>query len=510
MTPSTSSPSRAPFGAVLLASLCAALLAGCAAVGPNHVTLPVDAPATWSAWHGGDPALLPASASSAAQPTQERWATLSDPTLRRLLALAAQSNPDLANAGLRVLQARALETTASAQRGPQVNARAGVSRQRLSESGSSTRLVDAIAPSGGATTRDQLISFLSSPYTVYQAGFDASWELDLWGRVRRSVEAAAAQRGESDAAQQQVELTLAADIVRSYHQWRGLQAQRALLARERAAAREAESLLAAQLRGGLTTEQPLLARRQRLRELETREQALTLEIAAATNRLTLLCGQPPGALNTLLEDAGNPPDTTLPALALGLPSELVRHRPDVGVAEARLAAATASVGVAIADLYPRLTMGASFGFETLREQQIGAWGARQWSIGPSLSVPVFDQGRRRATITLRELQQQEAAVAFQQTVLRAWHEVDDALSAYGAELQQRATLDAKAALSDESLALAQAQYDKGLTDYLPVLDAQQASLVAHQAQTDSGTRLRIKLIAIYKALGNDGTLRLAA
>lgn len=505
----TTNASPIPFRPRLGAALAAVLLAGCAAVGPDRPTPAAGAPATWSAWHGGDPSLMPAS-STATQPTAERWAALGDATLRRLLALAEQDNPDLATASLRVLQARALEATASAQRGPQLGARTAASRQRLSESGTATRLVEAIAP-GGTAQREQLIGFLASPYTVYQAGFDASWELDLWGRVRRSVEQAAAQRDEADAAARQVQLTLAADVVRAYHQWRGLQAQQALLAGERDAAQEAEALLAAQVRGGLVDEQPLLARRQRLREVETRAQALTLESAAATNRLTLLCGQAPGALNEVLEAArASTAPAPLPALALGLPSDLVRQRPDVSLAEARLASATAAIGVAIADLYPRVTIGASFGVETLHESRLGDWGARQWSVGPSLSVPLFDQGRRRATVTLRELQQQEAAVAFQQTVLRAWHEVDDALSAYAGELQQRATLDARVALADETLALARARHDRGLTDYLPVLDGLQASLQTHQAQADSDARLRVRLVALYKALGNDGSLRLAA
>jgi len=498
-------PRRASIARITLITV-SAVLSGCAAVDPAHQAPTAPMPPTWSAWHGGDASLQLAATDGAALATQERWATLGDATLRELLTLAARDNQDLAAASLRVLQARALEATASAQRGPQVNARAAVSRQRLSDSGSSTRLVDAIAPTGA--TRDQLLSFLSSPYTVYQAGFDASWEFDLWGRVRRSVEAAAAQSEESMATLQQVQLTLAADVVRAYHQLRGIQAQQALLARERRAAEEAEELLTAQYRGGLSTEQPVLARRQRLRDLQARDQALTLDAAAATNRLTVLCGQHPGALNAALAAGQDAVDAPPPVIALGVPADLVRQRPDVGVAEARLAAATASVGVAVADLYPRLTIGATFGIETLREQQLGQWGARQWSIGPSLSVPIFDQGRRRATITLRELQQQEAAVAFQQTVLRAWHEVDDAMSAYAGELRQRQTLEAKVALSDETLALAQAQYDKGMTDYVPVLDALQASAVAHQAQADSGTRLRVRLVAIYKALGNDGTLRL--
>ncbi|MBS0448422.1 MAG: efflux transporter outer membrane subunit [Proteobacteria bacterium] len=484
----------------------AAWLAGCAAVGPDRARPAVDAPASWRDWHGGAASLQLPGAADRPATTGERWAALTDPTLTRLLAIAADGNPDIAGASLRILEARTLETTASAQRGPQVAARAGASRQRLSDSGSSTRLVDAIAPSGAE--RDQVLSFLASPYTVYQAGFDASWELDLWGRVRRSIEAAQAQTEESDATLRGLRLTLAADVVRTYHQWRGLQAQQALLAEQRRAADEAEALLAAQFRGGLVTEQPLLARRQRVADLRSRDDALTLEIASAVNRLTVLCGRHPGALNDVLATPPAGPQP-LPSVALGLPADLVRHRPDVAAAEARLAGTTASIGVAVADLYPRITLGASFGFESLHDQELAQWGSRQWSIGPSLSLPVFDHGRRRATVALRELQQQEAAVAFQQTVLKAWHEVDDAASAYASELAQQRTLDDKAALADAAATLAQAQYGKGITDYVPVLDADQAADEVRQARADSAARLRIRLVALYKALGDDGTLPLA-
>jgi NodT family efflux transporter outer membrane factor (OMF) lipoprotein len=429
---------------------------------------------------------------------------LSDPVLDHLLALAAAGNLDLLGAATRVLEARALEAEAAAQHGPQVTADAGVGRQRQSEDGAPTRLIRIIP----GIDQDKIISLLSQPFTLYQAGFDASWELDLWGRVRRNVEAAQAQTEEARADAALMRLTVTAELVKTYHQLRSLQSQLALAKDEVRVATETESLLASQVRGGLIDDAPLV--RQRLQDADAPAlvESLTAQEAAATNRLTLLCGQPPGALNAVLAPAQLTATSVVPDLSLGLPSEMLRRRPDIAAAEARLAAATASVGVAVADLYPRITIGATFGFETLHANQIADWGSRQWSIGPSLSVPVFDHGRRRSAIELRERQQQEAAIGYQQTVLRAWHEVDDAISAYVAETRNGDVARQRVRNAEEARAISAARYAKGMTDYLPSLAADQTLLQARRAQAESTGRLRTQLVAVYKALGSDGSLGL--
>nr|WP_229131176.1 TolC family protein [Bordetella parapertussis] len=156
--------------------------------------------------------------------------------------------------------------------------------------------------------------------------------------------------------------------------------------------------------------------------------------------------------------------------------------------------------MAQADLYPSIRLGARFGYESYESGKFGDWGSRTWSIGPSLDLPIFDSGRRRSVVTLRELQQQEAAVAYQQTVLRAWHEVDDALSGYRAEQLQYARLREKAESAAQARAWAQARYLGGLTDYLAVLDAQREDLQARRDLTASDGRLRTRLVVLYKAL----------
>ena len=486
-------PRRPVAWAVLLS-----VLTGCATVGPDFVPPAVDAPPDWTTRHGGAPSL--ATPPDAIDPLPaDRWAVFADPALTGLQASALQGNADLRAATLRLLQSRAEQATVSAQRGVQVGTRASVARQRQSETGAATRLVDAI----GGANKQALLDVLSSPFTLYDAGFDASWEPDLWGRVLRSEEAAQAGSDARRAALRQVRLSVMAEIARVYFGLRLAQRQQALVQSEVAAAQEMESLLAAQVRHGLADEAPLNRQRQQLAGLQSLQPALRAQAAQALNRLTLLCGAEPGALNDLLAARATtaPP---LPDLRLGLPAELTRRRPDIAAAEARLHAATAGIGIAMADLYPRITLGASFGLESVGSRSFGDWGSRQWGLGPSLSLPLFDHGRRKTTILLRELQQQEAAVAFQQTVLAAWHEVDDAVSAYRAETQRQAQLQARAGSATEDLALARSRHANGMTSYLPVLAATLTELDARRDLADSQARAQTALAALYKSLGDDG------
>lgn len=488
---------RVSMSALAVTAACA--LVGCATVGPDFKPVPVDAPARWSDWHGGDSSLSATEAVGSPLPA-DRWSVFGDPDLSRLLARATQANQDVKTATLRVLQARVEETTVSAQRGIQLAARGGLARERQSESGSSSRLVNAI---GGANT-PSLIGVLSSPFTVYQAGFDASWEPDLWGRVLRAEESAKATGDAQEAALRQVMLSVRAEVARSYFSLRAAQRQQALVKDEFAGARETQELLAAQSDSGLSDESAVIRQRSQVAALRALLPSLLAQEAQAMNQLTLLCGAEPGSMNDdLAARATGEPPSGLPDLRLGVPAELARHRPDVAAAEARLHAATANIGVAVADLYPRITLGASFGLESVGSSKFGDWGSRQWSVGPTLSIPVFDQGRRRATIQLRELQQQEAAVAFQQTVLKAWHEVDDAVSTFITETQRGAQLAERVRNGRDEAVLSQARYANGLTTYLPVLSASASLINAQRDQAESTARTQAALASLYKTLGED-------
>jgi outer membrane protein TolC len=492
-------------------------LGGCA-VGPDFRAPEVPAPAAYGDWHGGSPALRDTGLPSG---SAESFARFDDPVLRRLLEQALAANFDARSAALRVAQSRLVRNVAAAAQGPQLAAHAGASRQRQSESGAGTRMVDAIGPAN----RDVLIERLSDPFALYQAGFDASWELDLWGRVRRSVQAADAGMAEASSVLRDVQLAVQLEVARNYVELRAAQRQQALLLAELAAAREMAALVGARQQGGLATGLEVEQQQGAQAELQGRLPAQLESEAASLNRLTMLLALQPGALQAQLAPAaaggedgagsgdgaglagGNGPATGAlppvrgPDLALGVPGEVLRHRPDIQAAEARLQAATARIGVAVADLYPRITLGLSFGTESLEAGKFGEWGSRQWSLGPSLQLPLFDNGRRRASVELSKLEEQQAAVAFQQTVLKAWHEMDDALSAYAAERQRRHALGAREASARSTLELAATRARRGLSDQLPVLQAQRALLALQRERAASDSALALRLLAVCKASG---------
>jgi NodT family efflux transporter outer membrane factor (OMF) lipoprotein len=483
------------------ALLAAATLAGCA-VGPDFKPPAPEAPADFSAWHGGSDELLDAQRTApASSAAPQGWSMFGDPVLDALEARALAANQDLQTAALRFAQSRAQHTVVESQRGIQVNASAGLTRLRESENGEFTRLIGAINPAN----REQLVQILAEPHNFYQAGFDASWEIDLWGRVRRSIESSDASVAASQAILAQVQLSVQAEVARRYFELRATQRQIRLARDDIAAAEETLELVKARTDGGLTTDLDVTRQSAQAADLRARLPQLLAQEAQSINQITLLVGERPGALQSQLAPR---PDAmaaaALPDLSLGLPSDLALRRPDIQMAQAQLHAATANIGVAVGDLYPRITLGAKFGFESVDGDSFSDWGSRTWSIGPSLQLPIFDHGRRRATVELRELQQQEAAVAYQQTVLKAWHEIDDALTAYTAERRRNADLAVKERSSRDALQLARVRYDHGLTDFLVQLDAERTWLQAQRDYTESSSRLALGLVAVSKALGGAG------
>ncbi|ALM85937.1 efflux transporter outer membrane subunit [Bordetella sp. N] len=478
----------------LIPVLC--LLSGCA-VGPNFQAPAPAAPDDWTAWRSGDPALTAGLAVGTAPLPADWWTRFQDPVLDQLQQRAVTASPDLRAAALRFAQSRAQRDTVAAQRGPAVNANAAIQRQRTSEYNAGTRLLDLVAPE----QRDELARELSSPYTNYQAGFDASWEVDLWGHVARSVEAADADTNAAAAMLQDMRLTVASEVARAYFELRLAQRQRAIVERDIGVAGDTLDLIRARARGGLIDDFDVTRQRTQLADLQSRLPGLQAQEASAINQIGVLTGARPGELTALL--AKPLPDTysALPDLSLGLPSQVALNRPDIRTAEYRLHAATADIGIATADLYPRIVLGASFGYDSYQGHRFGEWGTRNWQVGPTLSLPIFDMGRRRSVVVLRELQQQEAAVNYQRTILKAWQEIDDALTAYSAERQRNVRLREKAASSADAYALARARYARGMTDLLAQLDAERGDLQARSDLADSDSRLRMDLVAIYKAVG---------
>jgi NodT family efflux transporter outer membrane factor (OMF) lipoprotein len=474
----------------------ALVLAGCA-VGPDFVAPKAPAPDDWTSWSGSDDSLR-ASVTTVENLPADWWRVLGDPVLDDLEQRAFTNSPDLITAGLHLAQARMQRRIAQAQYGPDVDATGAISRQRQSENAAGSRVLRAIA----GDQAQPFIQLVSEPFTLYQAGFDASWEPDLWGRVRRSVEAADADVQRQAALLAYAHLSLASDVAQSYLELRTAQRQARLVREDITAMEQRVDLLQARVQAGVVDHLDLERQNAELAGLRAQLPPLLAQEGASANRIALLLGEHPGALRTELQARPDDVRATLPDLAAGVPSDVARRRPDILAAEARLHAATASIGIARADLYPSVRIGAHFGYESYISGAFADWGSRTWSIGPSLDLPLFDMGRRRSTVQLRELEQQEAAVAFQKTVLQAWQEIADALSAYAAEQQQWQQLDARLRSARSAWILTQARYNAGTVDYTGVLDAERGYLQARRDLAASDGRLGTRFVTVNKAIGN--------
>jgi NodT family efflux transporter outer membrane factor (OMF) lipoprotein len=477
--------------------LCAAfVLSACSAVGPNHQPPAVKAPPDWSAWTSASRE-LPRAAGTKGAPERTWWRAFQDPILDQLQVRLREENPDLKTAMLHYEQARSQRNLTVGRQYPDLKLQGSAARQRQSEYAAGDRILDTIAPN----SRDSIAKSLSEPYVSYQGGVDASWEIDLWGRIRRAVEGAEAEVAASAALLDQTRLLIASDLAQAYVDLRTTQRLLKLTRDDIVTLRERTALMKSRHKHGLGNDLDVERQKAQLADLEAQIPPLLEQEAQAKNSICALLGLHPGELTLELGAERASTSTPLPEYKLGLPSDLAGRRPDIRTAEARLHQATAAIGEAQAQLYPSIRLGARAGFDSYTAGHFGDWGSRAWSIGPTLDLPVFDGGRRRATVTLRELRQQEAAVEFQRIVLKAWQEIDDALTAYAAEQERQQRLLAKARSSADVYQLAQARERAGLADFLNVIDAQRADIQARRDVVASQGRTQLRYIAIYRALG---------
>ncbi len=461
------------FRAIVAASLCTALAA--CTMGPDFVRPQAELPSHWQ----GE-----AVAGSAIDQDADWWAGFDDPLLGRLASQVLAANLDLQLAANRVQQSRAARGITAADRLPSVSASASGVRARNSEVG----LND---PSGNGGRDD---------YGLFQAGIGLSWELDLWGRVRRQVEAADArvQMAEEDA--HAVRIALLAETARDYLQLRATRQLLAITEDNLSIAHDIKRLTEARQRQGVASMLQVSSAAAQVASLQARIAPLRHRESQLRNALAFLLAQPPQALDAQLQDARRD-WPALPAVAVGLPSELAERRPDIRRAEAALHAATAGIGVAKASFLPRITLNGDAGFQARQLDDLDGWNAHRFNIGPSISVPIFQGGRLKANLALSRLQQQQAALQFRRTVLQAWHEVDDAIDGYAAEQQRTVQLHVAVDESETALGAARRQYQAGVVDMLDVLSTQRIALDNQAALTNSQATAAIARVELYRALG---------
>ncbi|QXI30673.1 efflux transporter outer membrane subunit [Pseudomonas vanderleydeniana] len=421
---------------------------------------------------------------AAGEPEVAWWEGFADPQLSALMRQVQAGNLDLQRAASRLQQSRAARRSIAADELPRVDGAAGYSRARNSRRGLSD-------PSGENGRHD---------YSLWSAGLGVSWEADLWGRVKRSVEAADANVQVAEEDRRAVLVAILAETARDYIQLRALQNEQAVTRQNLEIARRTRTLTHLRRAEGVTTELEVAQATAQVATIEAQLPALQQGETRLINALSRLMGLEPQALAVQLRAmrAIPVPPASVP---IGLPSELARRRPDIRRAEADLHAATAAIGMAQADFYPRISLSGNLGFQALQLSDLGSWGSRTLAVGPSLSVPLFEGGRLQGQLQLRESRQQEAALRYRQIVLDAWHEVDDALSAYQAGQRRRDRL--REAVEQSRLALnsARQQYAQGTVDFLNVLTVQGAVLANEDALVDSTAAVSLALVGLYSALG---------
>jgi multidrug efflux system outer membrane protein len=443
--------------------------AGCAVKRPY--TSPEVAPPALANF---DPALV------SAQPFDPRWwAQFDDPVLDALVTRALEANHDLRIALARFDQSRAFSDEVKRDLYPIVPVNASVERR------------EEVIP---GFFSDERIAI-----TAYRAGFDMFWELDLFGRVRSQIRAATANAESFLDSLDDVRVIVVAEVAQNYFEVRGLQQQLAVAERSLTNQRETLRLTTVRRDAGIGEEQDVASAAAQVAAVEASVPPLRVALAARQHRLAGLLGRRPGELGVDLAPRAYPPLTR--ALAIGAPDELLRRRPDVRAAERRLASTTALEGAAAADLYPRITLTGFLGFLAGRGSMFGSADSRAYAITPALSWAAFDLGSARARLRGAEGATRELLAEFEQTVLRALEETENALVNYREEQQRLVRLAEQASESARAAGIARVRYREGATDFLDLLDAERTELRAQDAVAQAEATVFTSVVALYKALG---------
>jgi multidrug efflux system outer membrane protein len=453
-----------------IAALSAALiLAGCASVGPNYHAVKPETPQLQG---------LDAAQENNAQFQAAWWKQFNDPTLDALIQRAAANNLDLRIAVARLHESRALLSDAKSDQLPTIDTGVNYSR-----------------------SREQQPGFTSQRTTVtsYQAGFDASWELDLFGGVRRSVEAAGADLGASEAELHNAQVTLLAEVARNYFELRGSQLQLDIARRNIENQRQTVHLAEVRQQLGAGSEQDVASAKAQLSSVQAQLPVLQTQASAGEFRLAVLLGERPGELDIDVSPKDFQP------IAMNLPigdaGDVLSRRPDVQVAEREYAAANARIGVAKADFFPHISLGGFLGFLAGRSNDFGSPSTRAWSLTPGISWSGLNIQRVRANLHASEARADAAQANYQQTVLLAIEDIDNAVTGFN---QQRTRVDhliEQSTQSKRAADLARVRYQEGATSFLELLDAERTQLAAEDDLAQAEAGINTRAVALYKALG---------
>jgi len=463
-------------------------LVGCT-VGPNYRAPQTETPASWRSASVARATSMPTAANGprliVSQETAnlaDWWTVLGDKMLDSLLSQAIRKNLDVKIAIERVNQARALRGVAQSQLLPTVDAVGSYQRSRISPN----------SPIG-----QQIPRHTSEDW---QGGFDASWELDFFGRIRRGVEAANADLEAFEDARRDVLVRLLAETARDYVELRAAQRRLAIANDTLKSQRDTLDLVSARRAAGAVSDLDVSRAAADVRTTEAAIPSLQGDIDEAIFNIGVLLGQKPDVLYDQLVIAKPIPVPTT-AVPVGLPSDLLRRRPDIRQAERSLAAATARIGVATADFYPRVSLTGSFVMDATRIAQIGNWDSRQFGVGPTVAWNIFDAGRIASNVRFTEARQREALVQYQLVVLDSLKETETAISRYTKEFARRQSLEQAVRDNERSVSLAKEQYQAGSIDLLQVLDAQRNLFASQDQLARSDQTISTQFIALYKSLG---------
>jgi outer membrane protein, multidrug efflux system len=453
----------------------AAVAALCAcAVGPNYQRPVTPVPPQFA--NLGQPGF------NGADVEAKFWTLFNDPRLDRLVNDALAANKDLQRARANLRASRAARRLAGFDLFPTVTAAGSYSHARES--------------------RNQLPAFISEERTLdsVDVGFDAFWELDFFGRVRRGIQAARAEEQASAAGLRDAQVTVTAEVARNYFVLRGLQDQLAVAVRNADNQTQTLKVTQARLEAGRGTELDTARAEAQVKTTLASIPLLESSIATTIYRLSVLTGRLPDALTADLQAPEALRD--LPSLnAVGDPATLLRRRPDIRVAERSLAASTARIGVAIGDLFPKVTFTGSIGYNAATFRGIGKSGSDTYSVGPGISWAAFDLGRVGARIKIAHAQADADLAAYEASVLGALEETEGALITYGRAQSRRDLLTQAATASERAADLARQRFQGGLTDFVNVLEAERDALSVQDSLAQSRTQTATALVAVYKALG---------